>query len=66
MLETSQPPRKQKLLDRVREVLRVHHYSRRTEEAYTAWIRRFILYHGKQHPAEMGEREVAAFLTHLG
>ena len=65
MVEILGPPRKQKLLDRVREVLRVLHYSRRTEEAYTSWIRRFILYHGKRHPTEMGEPEVVAFLTHL-
>ncbi len=53
----AQPPRKQKLLERVREVLRLHHYSLRTEEAYTAWIRRFILFQGKRHPAEMAEPE---------
>ena len=57
--------RPRKLLDHVRAVLRVNHYSRRTEEAYTGWIRRFILYHGKKHPAEMGALEVELFLTHL-
>ena len=57
--------RPRKLLDHVRDVLRVNHYSRRTEEAYTGWIRRFILYHGKKHPAEMGALEVELFLTHL-
>ena len=55
-LEIFEPPRKQKLLDRVRDVLRVHHYSLRTEEAYTAWIRRFILHHGKRHPAEWARK----------
>jgi len=54
-----------KLLDRVRWQLRVKHYSIRTEEAYVDWIRRFILFHGKRHPSDMGEEEIAAFLTHL-
>jgi integron integrase len=57
------PPRK--LLDRVRWHLRVKHYSLRTEQAYTDWIRRFILFHGKRHPDLMGESEIAAFLNHL-
>lgn len=54
-----------KLLDQVRNLMRVRHYSIRTEEAYVQWIRRFILFHGKRHPREMGSPEVAAFLTHL-
>ncbi len=54
-----------KLLDRVRWHLRVKHYSIRTEQAYTDWIRRYILFHRKRHPDEMGETEIAAFLTHL-
>jgi integrase len=54
-----------KLLDRVRWHLRVKHYSIRTEQSYVDWIRRFILFHGKRHPTEMGEPEIAAFLTHL-
>ncbi len=54
-----------KLLDRVRWNLRVKHYSIRTEQAYVDWIRRFILFHRKRHPKEMGEREIAEFLTHL-
>ena len=54
-----------KLLDRVRWHLRVKHYSIRTETAYLDWIRRFILFHQKRHPNEMGENEIAAFLTHL-
>ena len=49
----------------VREAIRVRHFSIRTEEAYVHWVKRFILFHGKRHPAEMGEAEVAAFLTHL-
>jgi Phage integrase, N-terminal SAM-like domain len=54
-----------KLLDRVRWHLRVKHYSIRTETAYLDWIRRFILFHQKQHPSEMAEKEIAAFLTFL-
>jgi integron integrase len=53
------------LLDRVRWHLRVKHYSLRTEHAYIDWIRRFILFHHKRHPDEMGEKEIAAFLTSL-
>lgn len=56
---------KPKLLDQVRDVIRLKHYSIRTEQAYTDWIKRFILFHGKRHPAEMAEAEVTAFLTHL-
>jgi integrase len=54
-----------KLLDRLRERLRLRHYSIRTERQYVQWARRFILFHGKRHPVEMGAREVEAFLTHL-
>jgi integron integrase len=54
-----------RLLDQVRERLRVKHYSIRTEEQYAGWIRRYILFHGKRHPREMGPGEVEAFLTHL-
>lgn len=56
---------KPRLLDQVRQALRLGHYSSRTEEAYVHWIRRFILFHRKRHPAEMAEPEVTAFLTHL-
>src|SRR6266705_126367 len=56
---------KPKLLDQVRDAIRVKHYSIRTEQAYVDWIKRFILYHGKRHPAEMAEEEVAQFLTYL-
>jgi len=59
------PPQPRKLLDHVRDVLRVNHYSVRTEEAYIGWIRRFILYHNKKHPLEMGALEVELYLTHL-
>jgi site-specific recombinase XerD len=54
-----------KLLDRVRWHLHVKHYSIRTEHAYIDWIRRFILFHHKRHPNEMGEKEITEFLTHL-
>ncbi len=54
-----------KLLDRVRDKIRLKHYSIRTEDAYIQWVRRFILYHDKRHPAEMGAPEVEMFLTHL-
>ena len=58
-------PDNPKLLDRVRDAIRLKHYSIRTEQAYTDWIRRFILFHGKRHPSAMGEMEVTEFLTHL-
>jgi integron integrase len=61
----SLPARAPKLLDRVRWHLRLKHYSIRTEQAYTDWIRRYILFHRKRHPDEMGEEEIAQFLTHL-
>ena len=54
-----------KLLDRLRIHLRTRHYSIRTEEAYVDWARRFILFHGKRHPQDMGAAEVEAFLSHL-
>jgi integron integrase len=54
-----------RLLDRVRDKIRVKHYSIRTEQAYLQWIRRFILFHGKRHPQDMGATEVEAFLSHL-
>ncbi|MFZ5503496.1 MAG: integron integrase [Pseudomonadota bacterium] len=59
----SAPP--PKLLDQVRERIRIKHYSIRTETQYCQWVRRFILYHGKRHPRDMGAPEVEAFLTHL-
>jgi site-specific recombinase XerD len=58
-------PHKPKLLEQVRDVIRRKHFSIRTEQAYTDWIRRFILFHDKRHPLEMGEAEVTDFLTHL-
>ena len=56
---------KPKLLDRVRHAVRGRHYSRRTEKAYVHWIKRYIFFHGKRHPADMGAAEVTAFLTAL-
>jgi integron integrase len=53
------------LIDELRVALRARHYSRRTEQAYSLWVRRFIRFHGLRHPAEMGESEINAFLTHL-
>ena len=58
-------PRQPKLLDRMRIHLRTRHYSIRTEQACVDWARRFILFHGKRHPQEMGAAEVGAFLSHL-
>jgi hypothetical protein len=58
-------PRPPRLLDRVREANRLRHGSRSTEKSYIGWIRRFILFHGKRHPAEMGAPEVAQFLSSL-
>jgi hypothetical protein len=57
-----QPP---KLLDRMRQALRVKHYAYRTEQAYVQWVKRFILYHDKCHPEKMGRNEIETFLTHL-
>jgi integron integrase len=54
-----------RLLDQVRAAIRARHYSRRTEEAYIHWIRRFIVFHGKRHPRELGAAEVTAFVTWL-
>ncbi|HKZ77192.1 MAG TPA: phage integrase N-terminal SAM-like domain-containing protein, partial [Pyrinomonadaceae bacterium] len=54
-----------KLLEQVRDLIRTRHYSYRTEEAYLNWVRQYILFHGKRHPAEMGAAEVSQFLTHL-
>lgn len=69
MFESIQPAPGQagprKLLDQVRDKIRLKHYSIRTEQAYVDWVRRFVLFHGKRHPSVMGAAEVEAFLTHL-
>jgi integrase len=61
-MDAMEPPR---LLFRVRDRIRLEHYSIRTEDAYVEWIRRFIHFHGKRHPSELGVAEVEAFLTDL-
>lgn len=57
--------RPKKLLDQVRDVIQLKHYSYRTEETYVQWIRRYILFHNKRHLIEMGRVEIEAFFTHL-
>ena len=61
-ITTENPP---KLLDQVRGKLRVKHYSIRTEDTYLHWIKRYIYFHGKRHPKELGAPDIEAFLTHL-
>ena len=56
---------KPRLLDLVREALRVRHYSYRTEQQYVGWIRRFIIFHGRRHPDLLGGKDVETFLSHL-
>jgi len=63
MSHTQQAPKK--LLDQVRDALRTQHYAYRTEKSYLQWIRRYILFHNKRHPKEMGLPEIEKFLTHL-
>ena len=57
--------RPRKLLDQVRHTIRLKHYSSSTEETYVSWIKRYIFFHDKRHPQDMGIAEVEAFLTHL-
>src|SRR5262249_37367256 len=59
------PPPKQQLLERARDIIRRTHYSIRTAHASLNWRRRYILFHPKRHPQEMGLAEIEAFLTHL-
>jgi len=54
-----------RLLDHVRTAIRLRHYSLRTEDTYVQWIKRFMLFHGQRHPAEMGETEISQFLSML-
>ena len=58
-------PRPKKLLDQLRDVIRLKHYAYRTEETYVQWVKRFILFHEKRHLREMGRAEIEAFLTDL-
>lgn len=60
-----EPERRFRLLEQLRHRLRTRHYSAKTETAYCGWVRRFVIFHGRQHPATMGETEIAEFLTHL-
>ena len=62
---TTSPPPEPKLLDQLRGRHRVKHYSIRTEQAYVEWARRFVLFHGKRHPRDLGQTEVEVFLTDL-
>lgn len=63
--ETGNSPSEPKLLDQVRDQIRLRHYSIRTEAQYVHWVKRYILFHHKRHPREMGATELEAFLTHL-
>ena len=65
LLAATPEARAPRLLDVVRTALRARHYSPRTEDAYVGWIRRFILFHGRRHPREMGDVEINTFLSHL-
>ena len=56
-------PRPKKLLEQVRDVIRMKHYSYRTEQTYVQWIRRYILFHNKRHPSEMGVPEIETLLA---
>jgi integron integrase len=64
-IRTPAMPPKPKLLDQVRQAIRTRHYSYRTEKAYVHWIKRFVFFHNKRHPIELGEPEIAQFLSSL-
>ncbi len=64
-MNNSQQHQKPKLLDQVRHVIRRKGYSYKTEKSYVGWIKRYILYHNKRHPKDMGPQEIEQFLTHL-
>src|SRR5690606_32937147 len=63
--ESDTQPTPPKLLDQVRHKLRLKHHAASTEKQYVSWIRRFILFHEKRHPRELGRKDVERFLTHL-
>src|SRR5690349_19702058 len=72
MPATSPPPssptplnKDKKLLDQLRDAIRAKHYSYRTEQTYIDWCKRYILYHGKRHPSEMGVSEIQEYITYL-
>ena len=54
-----------KLLDQVRDTIRKKHYSIRTEQVYVEWIKRYLLFHGKRHPKDIGEKEISEYLSYL-
>jgi hypothetical protein len=66
-LAMPQPPQSQspRLLDQVRESIRLKHFSLKTEQSYVYYIRDFILFHNKRHPSDMATNEIRAYLTHL-
>ncbi len=64
-VDTASAPRPRRLLDQVRDRIRVKHYALRTEQTYVDWIKRYILYFGKQHPATLSAGHVERFLSHL-
>ena len=64
-VKNNNPQKPKKLLDIAKEILRRKHYSIRTEEAYIGWMARYIHFHNKRHPKNMGVPEIEAFLTHL-
>ena len=59
------PSKVKKLLDQLSDQLRIKHYSLRTENTYISWVRKFILFHDKRHPRDMGTQEINAFISHL-
>jgi len=58
-------PKSARLMDQVREVLRFHHYAYNTEKSYISWILKYIRFHNKKHPKDMGKQDIEAFLSHL-
>lgn len=58
-------PKPKKLLDQLRDAIRIKHYSYSTEKTYVHWAKRYIIFHNKRHPAEMGAPEIEAFVSHL-
>jgi hypothetical protein len=63
--ETMIDQKPKRLLDQVRDVVRIKHYSKKTEQVYVHWIRRYILFHNKRHPQEMSRPEIEKYLTHI-
>lgn len=64
-MNASAPDHAPRLLDQLRDRIRLKHYSLRTEQAYLQWVKRYILFHGKRHPADLGKEEIESFLTSL-